>query len=118
MTDFLSGLYGNVQPQFWMSVVEIIWINVLLSGDNAIVIALACRDLEPRQGTVEGHGGPDAPRTPDERAARPPLVKGAIRNYRRAPGGLKAGSSASVRSASPVTRQTRQSGSTCAPSAS
>jgi YjbE family integral membrane protein len=52
MTDILSGLYGNAQPQFWMSVVEIIWINVLLSGDNAIVIALACRDLEPRQRLV------------------------------------------------------------------
>jgi YjbE family integral membrane protein len=52
MTDILSGLYGNAQPQFWVSVVEIIWINVLLSGDNAIVIALACRDLEPRQRLV------------------------------------------------------------------
>ena len=28
---------------------QIIWINVLLSGDNAVVIALACRDLEARQ---------------------------------------------------------------------
>jgi YjbE family integral membrane protein len=52
MTDVLSGLYGNVQPQFWMSVVEIIWINVLLSGDNAIVIALACRHLAARQRLV------------------------------------------------------------------
>ena len=52
MTDILSGLFGNAQPQFWMSVVEIIWINVLLSGDNAIVIALACRSLPPRQRLV------------------------------------------------------------------
>src|SRR5262249_38103817 len=37
------------QPQFWVSVLEIIWINILLSGDNAIVIALACRRLPPRQ---------------------------------------------------------------------
>ena len=28
---------------------QIIWINILLSGDNAVVIALACRDLEKRQ---------------------------------------------------------------------
>ena len=37
------------QPQFWLAVGKIIWINVLLSGDNALVIALACRGLEPRQ---------------------------------------------------------------------
>ncbi len=28
---------------------QIIWINLLLSGDNAILIALACRQLSPRQ---------------------------------------------------------------------
>ena len=49
MTDILNGLYANAQPQFWMAVVEIIWINVLLSGDNAIVIALACRSLPPKR---------------------------------------------------------------------
>jgi YjbE family integral membrane protein len=49
MTDMLSGLGMTAQPQFWISVLEIIWINVLLSGDNAIVIALACRRLPPRQ---------------------------------------------------------------------
>jgi YjbE family integral membrane protein len=49
MTDILSGFSPNMQPQFWISVLEIIWINVLLSGDNAIVIALACRRLAPRQ---------------------------------------------------------------------
>ena len=37
------------QPTFWLQVFEIIWINILLSGDNAVVIALACRDLPPRQ---------------------------------------------------------------------
>ena len=26
---------------------QIVWINILLSGDNAVVIALACRGLEP-----------------------------------------------------------------------
>jgi YjbE family integral membrane protein len=37
------------QPQFWVAVAEIIWINILLSGDNAIVIALACRSLPAKQ---------------------------------------------------------------------
>ena len=48
MIDLLSGFGVNTQPQFWVSVIEIIWINVLLSGDNAIVIALACRGLPPK----------------------------------------------------------------------
>jgi YjbE family integral membrane protein len=37
------------QRQFWVALAKIIWINVLLSGDNALLIALACRDLEQRQ---------------------------------------------------------------------
>ena len=47
----MTSLFGIdlSQPQFWFSAVEIIWINILLSGDNAIVIALACRSLPPRQ---------------------------------------------------------------------
>jgi YjbE family integral membrane protein len=36
-------------PQFWLALGKIIWINVLLSGDNALLIALACRELERRQ---------------------------------------------------------------------
>ena len=32
-----------------VQVLEIVWINLLLSGDNAVVIALACRSLAPRQ---------------------------------------------------------------------
>ena len=36
-------------PEFWVAVGKIIWINVLLSGDNALVIALACRGLAPPQ---------------------------------------------------------------------
>jgi YjbE family integral membrane protein len=35
-------------PQFWIAVVEIIFVNILLSGDNAVVIALACRNLSQR----------------------------------------------------------------------
>src|ERR1700756_974483 len=33
------------QPTFWLAVGKIIWLNVLLSGDNALVIAMACRGL-------------------------------------------------------------------------
>jgi YjbE family integral membrane protein len=36
-------------PAFWLAALQIIWINVLLSGDNAVVIALACRSLPPRE---------------------------------------------------------------------
>jgi len=36
-------------PAFWLAVGKIIWINILLSGDNALVIALACRGLAPQQ---------------------------------------------------------------------
>src|ERR1700722_9515435 len=46
-------------PAFWLAVGKIIWINVLLSGDNALVIALACQGLHPRQrvwGMVIGAG--------------------------------------------------------------
>ena len=38
-----------VTPQFWLAVAEIILVNILLSGDNAVVIALACRNLSRRQ---------------------------------------------------------------------
>ncbi len=34
---------------FWVDVLKIIMIDVLLSGDNAVVIALACRNLPPEQ---------------------------------------------------------------------
>jgi len=40
--DFLT-------PPFWVAAFEIIVINILLSGDNAVVIALACRNLPPKQ---------------------------------------------------------------------
>jgi len=36
-------------PQFWVAALEIIVINILLSGDNAVVIALACRNLPKTQ---------------------------------------------------------------------
>jgi YjbE family integral membrane protein len=34
---------------FWVAVGQIILIDVVLSGDNAVVIALACRNLSPEQ---------------------------------------------------------------------
>ena len=57
---FLTQLQADVQtPAFWLSVGKIIWINVLLSGDNALVIAMACRGLHGRNrlwGMVIGAG--------------------------------------------------------------
>lgn len=35
-------------PQFWVALLQIIAIDILLGGDNAVVIALACRRLSPR----------------------------------------------------------------------
>jgi YjbE family integral membrane protein len=40
---------GVDDPGFWFAVLQIIWIDILLSGDNAVVIALACRQLPPHQ---------------------------------------------------------------------
>jgi YjbE family integral membrane protein len=57
---FFTQIRTDVQtPAFWLAVGKIIWINVLLSGDNALVIAMACRGLAPRQrlwGMVIGAG--------------------------------------------------------------
>ncbi len=36
---------------FWIAVGQIILIDILLGGDNAVVIALACRNLPPKQRT-------------------------------------------------------------------
>jgi YjbE family integral membrane protein len=36
-------------PEFWIALMQIIMINIVLSGDNAVVIALACRSLPPAQ---------------------------------------------------------------------
>ena len=44
---------------FWVALLEIITINIVLSGDNALVIALACRGLKPRHrlwGMILGAG--------------------------------------------------------------
>ena len=47
-------------PQFWVAVGQIIIIDLLLSGDNAMVIAMACRQLPEKQrklGVLWGVGG-------------------------------------------------------------
>ena len=62
MTSFLqfldpatwSGLIAHawhelMTPVFWVALGKIIWINILWSGDNAVVIAMACRSLPARQ---------------------------------------------------------------------
>lgn len=46
--------------EFWIAVGQIIMIDILLGGDNAVVIALACRRLPPaqrRQGILWGTAG-------------------------------------------------------------
>ena len=54
-----SGWSEIGQTAFWVSLLQIMWINILLSGDNAVVIAMACRGLRPRQrlwGMILGAG--------------------------------------------------------------
>jgi YjbE family integral membrane protein len=34
---------------FWIGLIKIVWINIILSGDNAVVIALAARSLPQEQ---------------------------------------------------------------------
>jgi YjbE family integral membrane protein len=54
-----SGWNDMGHTAFWVALLKIIWINILLSGDNAIVIAMACRGLPHRQrvwGMVLGAG--------------------------------------------------------------
>jgi YjbE family integral membrane protein len=56
-TPGLDGALGAAA--FWVAAFRIVVINVLLSGDNAVVIALACRNLPHRQrlwGMVFGAG--------------------------------------------------------------
>jgi YjbE family integral membrane protein len=36
---------GLDTPTFWLGLLEVMWVNILLSGDNAVVIALAARSL-------------------------------------------------------------------------
>ena len=38
-----------VSQAFWVGLLKIIGVNIILSGDNAVVIALAARSLPPKQ---------------------------------------------------------------------
>lgn len=38
----------ELTPHFWSGLVQIILVNIVLSGDNALVIALACRNLQKK----------------------------------------------------------------------
>ncbi|WP_243237010.1 TerC family protein [Heliobacterium chlorum] len=63
--DFLyefSGIQTSdlLTPSFWLAVATIIFIDLILSGDNAILIALACRNLpvnQQRKGIIWGTAG-------------------------------------------------------------
>ena len=48
-------------PEFWVALGQIIIIDILLGGDNAVVIALACRKLPPAQRTMASSGARRAP---------------------------------------------------------
>ena len=56
----MDFLYADMtQASFWVAVFQIIVVNIILSGDNAVVIALACMHLPPKQrlwGMVLGAG--------------------------------------------------------------
>jgi len=47
-------------PEFWAGLMKIIGINIVLSGDNAVVIALAARSLPPHQQKIAVWGGAGA----------------------------------------------------------
>ena len=50
----------ELTPAFWSGLTQIILVNIILSGDNALVIALACRNLEKkhqRPAIIIGSGG-------------------------------------------------------------
>lgn len=56
LETFLLELHS---PDFWLAIGQVIWIDALLSGDNALVIAMACRGLSPKHkmwGMIFGAG--------------------------------------------------------------
>ncbi len=53
-------MFEFLTPAFWVAVGQIILIDILLGGDNAVVIALACRGLPQKQrklGIIYGTAG-------------------------------------------------------------
>lgn len=56
VSDWIAQSYAQAD---WWAVLKIVWIDLLLSGDNAMVIALACHNLPPTQrkwGAILGAG--------------------------------------------------------------
>ena len=51
LAQYLETMVG-VDADYALAILRIIGINIILSGDNAIVIALACRSLPPRQRVI------------------------------------------------------------------
>src|SRR5689334_24525401 len=58
--DPVGFLFDDImQAPFWIAALQIIGVNIILSGDNAVVIAMACMTLPPRQrlwGMILGAG--------------------------------------------------------------
>ena len=57
--SWLSSWFPGLDPQFVAAVVGIILIDLVLAGDNAVVIAMAVKNLPPqrrRQGILLGAG--------------------------------------------------------------
>jgi YjbE family integral membrane protein len=55
-----ASINGLGYTAFWIALLQIVLINLLLSGDNAVIIAMACRGLPPRQrlwGMIIGASG-------------------------------------------------------------
>ena len=40
-----EGLMPDFTPDWWLRLLQIIWVDIILAGDNAVVIAMACRAL-------------------------------------------------------------------------
>jgi YjbE family integral membrane protein len=51
LAQYLQTMIG-IDADYALAILRIIGINIILSGDNAIVIALACRSLPPRQRVI------------------------------------------------------------------
>lgn len=59
MDAIKAALLDPAHLQNALGILEIVWVNIVLSGDNAVVIALACRGLPPhlrRTGMIAGAG--------------------------------------------------------------
>ncbi len=54
ISGWMTQVFGSlgVDPVTALAILKIIGINIVLSGDNAVVIALACRNLPPKQRTM------------------------------------------------------------------